>query len=69
MIAGPRSRDVLQHVAPGADWSSDAFPWLCVRGVRIGETDTVAMSVSFSGELAWELHVPNRHLKSVFSVL
>ena len=69
VIAGPRSRDVLAEVAPRTDWSAQAFPWLTVREVRIGWAEAVAMSVSFSGELAWELHVPNAQLRLVFDLV
>ena len=31
--------------------------------------DVVAMSVSFSGELAWELHIPNENLVATFEAL
>ncbi|MEL6793272.1 MAG: glycine cleavage T C-terminal barrel domain-containing protein, partial [Pseudomonadota bacterium] len=58
VVAGPKSRDVLQAASPRSDWSKEGFPWLSVREVCIGHTPAVAMSVSFSGELAWELHVP-----------
>jgi dimethylglycine dehydrogenase len=59
VVAGPRSRDVLQAAAPDDDWSQEGFPWLSVRQIRLAGHDVVAMSVSFSGELAWELHIPN----------
>lgn len=57
VVAGPKSGDVLAAAAPETDWSREAFPWLRVMRVKIGSVDAVAMSVSFSGELAWELHV------------
>lgn len=69
VVAGPRSRDVLQAVAPATDWSQAAFPWLSVRPVRIGLAPVMAMSVSFSGELAWELHIANEHLLLVHGLL
>ena len=69
VVAGPRSRDVLAAAAPRTDWSKAAFPWLTARTVRIGHVEAVAMAVSFSGELAWELHVPNAHLRFAFDVL
>ena len=69
VIAGPKSRDVLQAACPGTDWSASAFPWLTCQTVSIGGTDVVAMAVSFSGELAWELHVPNAQLKPAFETL
>ena len=62
VVAGPGSRELLASVAPRTDWSAEAFPWLAVREVRIGHFPALAMSVSFSGELSYELHVPNEAL-------
>ncbi len=62
VVAGPQSRALLQSVSPRTDWSRQAFPWLSVREVMIGQAAVTAMSVSFSGELAYELHVPNEYL-------
>ncbi|MEM6679684.1 MAG: glycine cleavage T C-terminal barrel domain-containing protein, partial [Pseudomonadota bacterium] len=58
VVAGPRARDVMAAAAPRTDWSAQAFPWLSVRRVHIGPVAAVAMSVSYSGELAYEIHVP-----------
>lgn len=69
VIAGPKSREVLSAAAPRTDWSKAAFPWLQVRNVFIGHVPAVAMSVSFSGELAWEIHVPNEQLLSAYQAL
>jgi len=66
VVAGPRSREVLARAAPRTDWSKNSFPWLSVRPVSIGNAEAVAMSVSFSGELAWELHIPNAQLYLAF---
>ena len=69
VVAGPKSRQVLAQVAPHSDWSREAFPWLSVRELALGDAQVVAMSVSFSGELAWELHIPNAQLQPVFAIL
>ncbi len=69
VIAGPRSRELLARAAPRTDWSKEAFPWLSARKVYIGNAEAIALSVSFSGELAWELHIPNEQLKLAFSIL
>ncbi len=67
IAAGPQSRDVLQAAAPDEDW--DTFAWLSLKQVSIGGAPVVAMAVSFSGELAWELHIANEDLKSVHDLL
>jgi dimethylglycine dehydrogenase len=51
------------------DWSAGAFPWLSVREAFIGIVPAVVMSVSFSGELAFEIHVPNNQLYSAYLAL
>ena len=67
VVAGPGSRALLQAVAPRPDWGT--FPWLTARRVLVGQAPVVAMAVSFSGELAWELHVPNESLIGVWQAL
>ena len=67
VIAGPKSRDVLKAVAPRTDWG--AFKWLTCQPIHIGPVEALAMSVSFSGELAWELHIPNEGAKQVYERL
>ena len=68
VLAGPKSRDVLQKVSR-LDWSADAFPWLSVRECFIGFAPATVMGVSFSGELAYEIHVPNASLYAAYLAL
>ena len=68
VVAGPKSRDVMRAVSR-ADWSKQAFPWLSVRACFVGIAPAVVMSVSFSGELAYEIHVPNNQLYAAYLAL
>ncbi|MCP5075115.1 MAG: FAD-dependent oxidoreductase, partial [Rhodobacteraceae bacterium] len=68
VLAGPKSRAVLSAVSRD-DWSNQAFPWLSVREAFIGIAPAVVMSVSFSGELAYEIHVPNNQLYAAYLAL
>ena len=68
LLAGPKARDVLSGAARG-DWSPEAFPWLSVREAFVGIAPAVVMSVSFSGELAYEIHVPNNQLYAAYLAL
>ena len=68
VLAGPRSREVMQAVSR-ADWSAKAFPWLSVRECFIGFAPATVMSLSFSGELAYEIHVPNASLYAAYLAL
>lgn len=68
VLAGPKARAVLSDCARG-DWSAAAFPWLSVRECCIGFAPAVVMGVSFSGELAYEIHVPNASLYAAYLAL
>ncbi|RKF15108.1 FAD-dependent oxidoreductase [Roseovarius spongiae] len=68
VLAGPKARAVMQAVSR-ADWSAEAFPWLSVRECFIGIAPAVVMGVSFSGELAYEIHVPNAQLYAAWLAL
>ncbi|MBD8877188.1 GcvT family protein [Roseibium polysiphoniae] len=68
VLAGPKSRDVLSAAARG-DWSKQAFPWLSVREAYIGIAPATVLGVSFSGELAYEIHVPNENLAAAYTAL
>ena len=68
VLAGPKARDVLSACARG-DWSKEAFPWLSARECFIGISPATVMGVSFSGELAYEIHVPNASLYAAYLTL
>lgn len=68
VLAGPKARAVMQEVSRD-DWSALAFPWLSVRECFIGFAPATVMAVSFSGELAYEIHVPNASLYAAYLAL
>jgi dimethylglycine dehydrogenase len=68
VLAGPKARDVLSACARG-DWSKAAFPWLSAREAYIGFAPATVLAVSFSGELAYEIHVPNASLYAAYLAL
>ena len=68
VLAGPKAREVLSAVARG-DWSAQSFPWLSAREAFIGIAPATVLAVSFSGELAYEIHIPNNQLYAAFLAL
>lgn len=68
VLAGPKARDVMRAVSRD-DWSAEAFPWLSVRECFIGIAPATVLAVSFSGELAYEIHLPNASLYSAYRSL
>ncbi|MCC4245246.1 GcvT family protein [Stappia indica] len=68
-LMGPKARDVLATVAPGADVSAEAFPFGHVRVIEIAGHPVRALRVTYVGELGWELHVPIAATGAVFDAL
>lgn len=61
VVAGPDARAVVQKTTR-SDLGAEAMPWLSVREIFVGQVPAVVMTVSFSGELAYEIHVPTEQL-------
>lgn len=58
-IAGPQSRKLLQALNPDFAVTRDDFPFASVReGLLDGQIPCRVFSVSFSGELSYEINVP-----------
>ncbi len=57
-VSGPKSREALQLALPGIDVSNEALPYMGVKDVPFGGTTLRLMRLSFSGELAYEVHCP-----------
>jgi dimethylglycine dehydrogenase len=68
VIAGPRSRELLQKVTD-TDLSTAAFPWLTGKQINIGPAHAHALRVNFVGELGWELHHPIEMQNTIFDLL
>jgi methylglutamate dehydrogenase subunit C len=56
-VSGPKSREVLQFAFPDFDLSNEALPYMGVKDFAFGGTMVRLMRLSFSGELAYEVHV------------
>ncbi len=69
VVAGPKSRELLTSVSSRTNWSQNAFPWLTAQRVFIGHIEALAMAISFSGEQAFELHIPNAQLCAAYDML
>ena len=68
VLAGPRSRDVLQKLTD-ADLSTKAFPWLSGQHISVGAATARALRVNYVGELGWELHHPIEMQNYIFDKL
>ena len=59
-IWGPRARDVLAPLTP-QDLSNEAFPYMSVREITIGNVPVRALRVTYVGELGWEIYCPTEY--------
>jgi len=67
-VAGPKSREMLQRLTnaslDGADWGFMRSAWIELAGVRC-----LALRVSFTGDLGWELHCAEADQGRLFAAL
>ena len=68
MLAGPRSRDILAGLTD-ADLSSAAFPFMAAREITIASVPVLALRVTYTGELGWELHHPIERMVELYDAL
>ena len=54
-VAGPKSRDLLQRLTNAICRNAD-FPFMRSAKITVAGVDLVALRVSFTGDLGWELH-------------
>ena len=69
VVAGPKSRELMQRVSPRTDFANEAFPWLSSRWIDVGNAPVLAGRVNYVGELGWELHHPIEYQNHVFDAL
>ena len=69
VVAGPKSRLLLERLSPRTDWSRNGFAPLTVQPCFIEHFEATAISISYSGELAWELHFKNAQLLGAYQAL
>jgi dimethylglycine dehydrogenase len=69
VIAGPKTRDLLAAVSPRTQWRQSEFPWLSAKNCFIGHVEALAIAISYSGEQAFELHIPNTQLYAAYEIL
>jgi dimethylglycine dehydrogenase len=68
-IAGPAARDLLGLLAE-TDVDAHAFAFLSGRELAVGPCPcAIAIRVSFTGELGYELYMPAEYQRSVYDVL
>jgi methylglutamate dehydrogenase subunit C len=65
-VSGPKSREALQLAFPGADVSNENLPYMGCLDVHLDGVRIRLLRLSFSGELAYEVHVPADYAGSLW---
>jgi len=69
VVAGPKSRELMERVSKRFYFSNEAFPWLSSQWINVGHAPSLAARVNFVGELGWELHHPIEYQNHIFDAL
>ena len=67
-VAGPNARKLLEQLTD-ADLSNEAFRFMRSQRIQVAGIDAVAIRVSFSGDLGWEIYVPLEHQLALYDAL
>ena len=67
-IAGPQSRVLLERLT-SADLSDAAFPFFRSARITVAGVECVALRVSFTGDLGWEVHCAAADQQALYTAL
>jgi dimethylglycine dehydrogenase len=67
-VAGPKARELLGKLTD-ADLGNEAFRFMRNRQIQVAGIDVVAIRVSFSGDLGWEIHAPVEYQLTLLDAL
>ncbi|NNE81100.1 MAG: GcvT family protein [Silicimonas sp.] len=67
-IAGPRSRDLIGRLT-NSSLSTENFPFMRSQRITVAGVDCVALRVSFTGDLGWELHCRTEDQAALYCAL
>ncbi len=68
VLAGPRAREVLSKTT-AVSLQSTEFPYLAARSVEVAGAAVWLLRISYTGELAWEIHAPLAALSAIYGAL
>lgn len=67
-VAGPKSRELLSRLTQ-ADLSNEGWKFMRSQQITIAGIDAIALRVSFTGDLGWEIYVPTEHQLKLYEAL
>jgi glycine cleavage system aminomethyltransferase T/glycine/D-amino acid oxidase-like deaminating enzyme len=67
-VQGPNSRSLLSAIS-SADFANEAFPFGTMQNIEIGYQSAMAVRISYTGELGYELYIPTEMALPVYDQL
>jgi dimethylglycine dehydrogenase len=67
-VAGPKSREMLQRLT-NASLATEDFPFMASRWIELAGVPVLALRVSFTGDLGWELHCATQDQLRLYQAL
>jgi dimethylglycine dehydrogenase len=67
-VAGPKSRELLQRLT-NTSLATEDFPFMCSAWLDIAGVRALALRVSFTGDLGWELHCATQDQAKLYEAL
>ncbi len=67
-VAGPKSREMLQRMTNASLATAD-FPFMRSAFIELGGVEVLALRVSFTGDLGWELHCKTEDQAQLYAAL
>jgi len=66
-LNGPNSRKIMGSLFPHEDFSSESFPHMSFKELKIDNTICRVMRISFTGEICYEINVPASYALSLWN--
>ncbi|WP_170410007.1 GcvT family protein [Ruegeria atlantica] len=67
-VAGPKSREILQRLT-NTSLATEDFPFMRSAKIELAGIEVLALRVSFTGDLGWELHCATEDQASLYDAL
>jgi len=67
-VAGPQSRTMLQRLT-NASLTTEDFPFMRSKTIELAGIEVLALRVSFTGDLGWELHCKEENQAALYAAL
>jgi len=67
-VAGPQSRDMLQRMT-NTSLATEDFPFMRSKKIELAGVECLALRVSFTGDLGWEIHCATEDQTRLYSAL